>query len=53
MMKLWGNLYVGGKYEKIQGLDGAFLGLENQYVEYLMRVSSEYLISFVLPSLTS
>ncbi len=34
--------------------DGAFLGLEiSKYVEYLTRVSSEYLISCVLPSLTS
>ena len=28
---------------KIQGLNGAFLRLESEYVEYLMPVSSEYM----------
>ena len=41
-------------YEIIARNSGAFLRLENQmYVEYLMHVSSEYIISWVLLSLIS
>ena len=52
MMKLWCNLW--SNYEKIQGLAGAFWDLKiSKYVEYLTRVSSEYITSWALLSLRS
>ena len=38
MRQLWGNL--GSNHEKLQGLNGAFVRLENQKV---CRVSNEYI----------